>query len=341
MVSKARREPGSLSRFGCARRVAIALALIFSAASGAEAQVGYFEPDTLTRTGYELRVTAAYHDVTRSDFTRPIFLIAQPLARLRVQQFALQADVRLRVTSALALQLVVPVLFRALSARSYGLQVSREQSLPGRGFSISGSGLGDPRLGASYTFLRLQPWTAYAELGATFPVDDNPGSAVLPERVPLGTGQHVFVAGVGGGFALPPVRVHAGYRFGYSPGEHATYLIRRASTQVYTSGAFAPHLAQSALLSVEVGSQPVFRAALGWTARQWPELIAPTGHVRLLRESWSHALDVAAAVRVRIAPGHQLELRGELPIVPISDLDPFFPIVVPARGVSLLWVAGG
>jgi hypothetical protein len=323
-------------------RPALLLLLVLAAASSVQAQGGpFFEPDALAHSPLDLRVTAAYHDAERSDFTRPVFLIAQPLANLHMHEFLLQADLRLRLTPALALQLVVPVLWRELRARSYGLQVSRQQLLAGRSVSLSSAGLGDPLLGLAYRFLRAAPWAAYAELGSTFPVDDNPGSSIVPTRVPLSTGQHLWFAGLGGSLERP-VRLSASYRFGYSPGEHATYLIRRVGTQSFTNGAFAPFLTQSAWISAELAPWPVvaLRAALGWTGRQWPELIGSTGNVRLLRERWSHELNVAAAVRVQVAAGHRIELRGELPIVPVSDVDPFFPIVVPARGVSITWLVG-
>jgi hypothetical protein len=338
MVSTALRESGFMIR----RALALALAL-GSMCSGARADTSaFFEPQALEANGYELRVTAAYSTVSRDDFARPIFLIAQPLTSLQAHQFLLQADMRLRITPALALQCVLPFMVRELDGRSYGLQVSQTQQLASQNFSLSSSGLADPLLAASYRFLRSPPWAAYGELGATFPIDDNPGSPVFPSRVPLGTGQHVLFAGVGASLR-EPLRLSLAYRFGFSPGEHAAFLIRRVGAQSYTSGAVTAHVLQRVQAAAEIGPWQALSLQLmaAWTLRSLPELVEAGGaSTRFLAETWSQELSLAAAVRVQIAPGHRLELRGELPIVSVVAIDPFFPIVIPARGVGITWLVG-
>src|SRR4029077_1923524 len=125
-----------------------------------------------------------------TDFSRPIYLIAQGLSRLHARDLVLQFDLRLSITPAFALQIVLPWMVRDVAARGVRLEVSADQSLGARSWTLSSWGLGDPTLALGYRFWRAPPWAVYAELGATVPIDDNPGAAALPQRVPLGTGQH-------------------------------------------------------------------------------------------------------------------------------------------------------
>lgn len=333
MVGTASRRSGWLGR-----RV-VALAIVLGVTCPAHAQTGpYFEPQSLDPAGYELRVSADYHDASRSDFTRPIFLMAQGLSRLHARQLAVTFDLRLSIAPSLALQIVLPWLVRDVAAEGVNLVVSADQSLPPRSWTLSSWGLGDPTLAVGYRFWRAMPWSAYAELGATIPIDDNPGAASLPQRVPLGTGQHELFAGIGATLDRP-VALSLNYRIGYSPGEHAAYLVRRVANQSYTSGAlgaFAHHrfnaageLALSKLFSV--------RLAPSLTFMQVPLLIERGGSRQLIHEQVAVELDLAAAVRLRLGDAHRLELRGSLPLVAATDLDPFYPIVIPARGVGIAW----
>lgn len=307
--------------------------------SAARAQTGpYFEPQSLEPAGYELRVSADYHDASRSDFTRPIFLIAQGLSRLHARQLAIAFDLRLSITPSLALQIVLPWLVRDVAARGVALVVSADQSLPARAWTLASWGLGDPTIALGYRFWRAAPWSAYGELGATIPIDDNPGAASFPQRVPLGTGQHELFLGAGATLDRP-LALSFSYRFGYSPGEHAAFLVRRVANQSYTSGAlgeFAHHRFNAA------GELPLsklfsIRLAPSLTFMQAPTLIERGGGRLLEREKVAIELDLAAAVRLRLADTHRLELRGSLPLVAATDLDPFYPIVIPARGVGIAW----
>lgn len=338
MVGTALRESGFMIR----RAFALAVALGVVCGSARADTAAFFEPKALEANGYELRVTAAYYAASRDDFARPIFLIAQQLNDLTAHQFMLQADLRLRITPALALQCVLPFMVRELDGRSYGLQVSQTQQLASQRFSMASSGLADPLLAVSYRFVRSPPWAAYGELGATFPIDDDPGSPVFPSRVPLGTGQHLLFAGVGASMR-DPVRVSVAYRVGFSPGEHAAFLIRRTGTQSYTSGAVTSTLLQRVQAAAEVAPwQPLsLQLMAAWTVLSLPDLIEAGGATtRFLAENWMQEVSLALALRVQIAPGHRLELRGELPIVSTVDIDPYFPIVMPARGVGITWLVG-
>jgi hypothetical protein len=342
MVRTALRDSSWMSRRALPFVFALALAVL-AAPARADAGGPFFEPSALEANGYELRVSAAYYDATRTDFSRSTFLIAQRLDELHARLFLLQADLRLRITPALALQLVVPFQARELAARSAGLQVSRVQDyLPGQRFSIAGVGLSDSTISAAYRFWRSPPWAAYGELGSSFPFDDSPGSAVLPTRVPLGTGQHVLFIGAGASLR-EPVRLALSYRLGFSPGEHATYLIRRSGVQSYTSGALGAHWQQRAQAAAEHALYGPLSLQLtaAWTLRQWPKLIETGGRTTpSALDHWGHDLAIGAALRVQLAPGHRLELRGELPLVTTVHADPFFPLIMPARGVGVTWLVG-
>ena len=309
MVGEALRVSGGIGRRAWLFLLAWNLACLTCVA---QADGGpFFEPAALEAHGFDLRITAAYFDASRDDFRQPIFLIAQPLSSLHARAFVLQADLRLRITPALSVQCILPWMVRQLDAVNDGLLVSRTEALPGRRVSISGVGLGDPTIAAAYRLWQLQPWAAYAELGGRFPFDDSPSSAVLPERVPLGTGQHVIFLGLGDSLR-EPVRVGLSQRLGFSPGEHATYLIQRVGAQSYTSGALTAHwqLHTQAAAEHTLWGPLSLQLAAAWTARQWPRLVELGGRsTQITRARWGHDLVLELALRFRIAEGHRLELR--------------------------------
>jgi hypothetical protein len=321
------------------RRV-VPLAIVLGAAlSGAHAQTGpFFEPKSLEPPGYELRVSADYHDVSRTDFSRPIFLIAQGVSRLHAREAVLQFDLRLSITPSLALQIVLPWMVRDVAARGVNLEVNSDQSLAPRSWTLASWGLGDPTLALGYRFWREAAWSLYGELGATIPIDDNPGSAAFPQRVPLGTGQHELFAGAGATLDQP-IGLSLNYRFGYSPGEHAAFLVRRVGNQSYTSGALAAFAHHRIHAAAELPLSRMFsiRLAPTLTFMQLPLLVEHGGSRQLQQEKIALELDLAAAVRLKLSTTHWLELRGSLPLVNAADLDPFFPIVVPAQGVGIAW----
>ena len=327
-------------------RALAVLLLLLSLPMGARAQQQpgpFFEPAALEQHGLDLRITASYFGASRTDFAQPIFLIAQRLVELQARAFTLQADLRLRITPALAVQCVIPLSLRQLDATTDAVQVSRTQTLAGQNISISGVGLADPTIAAAYRFWRAQPWAAYAEAGSSFPLDDSPGSAVFPTRVPLGSGQHVMFLGVGASLR-DPWRIGVSQRLGFSPGEHATYLIRRVGLQSYTSGALTPQwqLRTQAAAEHALWGPLSLQLTAAWTMRQWPELVEAAGATtKVTRSTWSHDVVAGAAVRWQITQGHRLELRAEWAVVSTVASDPFFPMIMPQRGVGVTWLIGG
>jgi hypothetical protein len=324
------------------RRV-VPIAIVLGLTCAARAQPGpFFEPQALEPMGYELRVSADYYDASRTDFTRPIFLIAQGLSRLHARQLGLTIDLRLSITPALALQLVLPWMVRDVAARGVDLVVNADQRVPARSWTLSSWGLGDPTLAIGYRAFRREPWSIYADLGATIPIDDNPGAPGLPSRVPLGTGQHELFAGAGATLDRP-IAVSVAYRFGYSPGEHAAFLVRRVANQSYTSGALAAFAHHRVMAAAELTLSRRFSVRLAPTLNvtQVPLLIEFGGTRQIEKELLAIELDLAAAVRLRLSAEHRLELRGSLPLIAATDHDPFFPIVGPAQGIGIAWFFTG
>src|SRR5882724_9917873 len=143
----------ALRRSGWLGRRVVPLAIVLGFAGAARAHTGpYFDPESLAPAGYELRVCADYYDVSRTDFSRPIYLIAQGLSRLHARDLVLQFDLRLSITPAFALQIVLPWLVRDVAARGVRLEVSADQSLDARSWTLASWGLGDPTLALGYRF---------------------------------------------------------------------------------------------------------------------------------------------------------------------------------------------
>ena len=73
-----------------------------------------------------------------------------------------------------------------------------------------------------------------------------------------------------------------------------------------------------------------------WLINQQPLLIERAGSRQVQYESWTHELNLQLALRVQLGH-HRLELHGNLPVLGSWDLDPFFPITIPERGVGVTW----
>jgi hypothetical protein len=74
-----------------------------------------------------------------------------------------------------------------------------------------------------------------------------------------------------------------------------------------------------------------------WTMSQLPLLIERGDAGRQVEfEGWAHEITLQLALRVQLG-SHRLELHGSLPLLDTSELDPFFPIAIPDRGVGVTW----
>jgi hypothetical protein len=317
--------------------------LLWTGAARAQSSGPFFEPQALPRTGYELRVSLRYHDVSRDEFAAPVFLVAQFPLQIHARELRAELDLRMALTPALAVQVVIPLATRSVSAQFYGLQVSSDEQLTAPSRTLSSTGMADPTLALAYRFLRWQGWAAHADLGGRLAIDDSPGAFTFPTRVPLGTGQNLLYAGIGGSVRLGRLDVSVAYRFEYSPGNAATYLIRRIGPQSYTSGSLAPRIGHAVQAEAAYAIAPQWSVHLApeWTSTQFPELETSAGALAWSSIRWLHVLMIGVELRWQFAAAHTLALgyRHDL----ISDVadDPFFPIEIPSRGLGLSWHVAG
>jgi len=240
-------------------------------------------------------------------------------------------------------QVVVPLAARWVDALFHELQVSSDEQLTAQSRELSSVGMADPTLALAYRFLRWRGWAAHADLGARLASDDNPGAFTFPARPPLSTGQNLLYAGVGGSVRLGRLDISAAYRFEYSPGNAATYLIRRISPQSYTSGALASRIgnAVQAEAAYAIAERWSLRLAPEWTSTQFPELQTNAGAVAWSATTWLHVLVIGVEVRWQLAAAHSLALGYRHDVISDVADDPFFPIQIPSRGVGLSWHVAG
>jgi hypothetical protein len=316
---------------------------LFGGMARAQGDGPFFEPLSLLRTGYELRVSLRYHVVTREDFATPVFLFPQPVARIAAHELRAMFDLRLAITPALAVQVVVPVALRLVDARLFGLLVSADELLPDRDLDLDSFGLGDPTLALSYRFIQGPVFAAFAEGGSRLAIDDNPGALTLPTRVPLGSGQNALFAGVGANLRRGALQASLAYRFEYRPSNAAAYLVRRVSPQGYTSGSLSSRIGQAVRAELAYAWSPVWSVRLTpeWSVIEFPELVTNQGDVAFSRISWLHDLALGLELRLRVHARHVLALVYRQPLLSSSDDDPLFPIEIPAQGVGVAWHASG
>ena len=333
------------ARAGFAARVAAicsALLTTLAAEAHADERGPFFEPQALPRPGYELRLSLRYNDIERTDFDTPVFLMPQPARRIEARELRLVFDLRASVTRALALQAIVPLSLRAVDVELEGLLVSVDEQLARRTLELSSWGLSDPELGVAYRFLQSAAFGAYGDAGVGIPLDDNPGAWTLPERVPLGTGQARFYLGIGASLQHDALGASLAYRFAYSPGYTATYLIRR-NAQGFTNGSLAASTAHrvTAMLGYAITRAFSLHLTPEWVMREQPLLVERDATVAFLSERWLHEIAIEAALRLHLDEHHLLELGYRHLLLEAFNQDPFFPIAIPERGVGLSWHVTG
>jgi hypothetical protein len=317
--------------------------LLWASAVHADGQGPYFEARALPRPGYELRLGLRYHDVERTDFAAPVFLLPQQPRRIEARELRLELDLRLSVTSALAIQTVVPLSLREVDAELEGVLVSIDEQLPAQTLDLSSWGVSDPLLGAAYRFLRGELLAAYAEAGVRIALDDNPGALTLPTRVPLGTGQSRLYLGAGANLLVNAFDASLAYRFEYSPGYTATYLLRRTGPQSYTNGSLDSSIAHrvSASAGYAISRALSLRLSPEWVMAEQPRIVERDATFALLAERWLHEIAIEAELRWHLGEQHLIALSYRHFLLESWNEDPFFPIAIPERGVGLSWHVTG
>jgi hypothetical protein len=318
-----------------------AFALLACAASLAHAEpLGpYADLGSLPEPGFELRLSVNYYTAERQDFRELVFLVDQPLARIDAYELRTTADLRVSVTRHLALQAVLPVTVRGANVELQPVVVSRTQLLAGQTLHLRGAGLADTTMALGYRIIDCDETQVQAEAGTRVPIDDNPGSPVLPKRLPLGTGQNQLFVGVGGNLRIGRVELGLNYRFEYQPGSAATYLVRQVGVQGYTTGAldiFTAHRI-TGLFVYAFDDVWSLRIAPDFRADEQPRLVERDGTNTFLQDRFRFELLFEASLEAKLGEHHALRLGWTQPLLIGWDEDPFFPISIPAQGIGLTW----
>lgn len=336
-----RTESRSRSAVAIAVVALLAVLAVPSTRARAQADTGpFFEAGPPLSQSYALRLSTAIDHATRSDFGRPLFLFRQPVERLRALQASALLDLRLSLTSRLALQAVVPLVYRRVNARIDGVLVSQTSQLSDRALQLNGFGLADVTLGVGYRLLELGVLTGFLDAGAVIPLDDNPGDKAVPERVPPDDGQGELYLGAGVNTRLSQLGLSLAYRFGLMPQATASYLVRNVSNQSYATGALA-------LRTRQLVTGRIDYRALEWlslsvspqlTVLGAPAVVERGARRAIISAPYLVQLTLRAGVRLRLSNTQALEAFYRQPLLSPWDKDPLFPLAMPAQGGGLMWV---
>jgi hypothetical protein len=295
------------------------------------------------RDGYAISIEAHQHYATRRDFTRPVFLFQTPVEEIRAQELALELRLELELLWKLWLELELPIVYERAAVRYAPAQISPGESSPATWRELSGAGLAAPALALRYRFFEAQQFGGALALGARIPADDNPGGGVLPERLPLSTGQREWFLEVSLAAALESLRVELLYHVGYHPGDAASYLVRRVGSNQIASGVLGDFVTHRLKLGLVLFPQAQFSLALAptFSLEENPPLLEGGKELAFLKERTRRELGLELRVGARLSSSHRLELFYEHVFLDAWQKDPFFPIVVPERGFGVAWRIAG
>jgi hypothetical protein len=327
-----------------ARRIFVgcAASLWFSTTSGAHAEPRHFRvfEEQLDR-GLALTLESRLHHAERRDFTRPIFLFPVPARTVIASELRTSAALELALLPWLALGAELPLSLRRADVELQPVVISEDYVLPQKWLDLSGFGLSDPRLATQFLLLSTPALGLYARAGFSVPLDDGSGAPIVPAQVPLSTGQTELFADARATLLLTDLTLELDYRFGFRPGSAATYLVRTIGNQ-YASGALASCWSHAAGAGARLF--PGRRFSLGvhatWSVEQSPRLVERDRSIAFLPEAVRHEIGLELRLRARLSNRNALELFYEHVFLDAFEKDPFFPIVVPARGFGVAWLTG-
>jgi hypothetical protein len=314
--------------------VALVLSLVAAAARARPATADCSERPCSYAVSFELTERFA----TRRDFARPIFLVQHPIDELRAHELALKLDVWLALLLGFGLEFRLPVLTRHAAVHYAPVLVSLDQTAKGSWHEMSATGLGDPSVVLDYRLID-EPWLAgTAGLGVRIPEDDNPGNAVVPDRVPLSTGQREWFLEAELAAWFEPVSLELAYHLAYHPGDAASYLVRHVGPNQVASGVLGDFWSHELALDAGIGKRSRFWAELTPRLKieENPPLVQGGQELTFLPERGRLELGVRASFGARLSASHSLELFGETPLTRSFERDPFFPIAMPARGFGVV-----
>jgi hypothetical protein len=175
------------------------------------------------------------------------------------------------------------------------------------------------------------------------PLDDNPGSGLVPERVPLGTGQRQWFFEADLAARLDWLSFELAYHVAYHPGDAASYLVRQLGGNQIASGVLGDFWSHELALEIGIAKRSRFWFSLtpNLKVEENPPLVQEGREFAFLDERARVELGIGARAGTRLSASHELELFAESPLTDSWERDPFFPIVVPARGFGLAFRAWG
>jgi hypothetical protein len=327
-----------------ARRIFVgcAASFWFATTSGARAEPRHFRvfEERLDR-GLALTLESRMHHAERRDFTRPIFLVAVPVRTVTASELRTSAALELAVLPWLALGAELPLSLRRADVEIQPVVISEDRVLPPRWLDLSGFGLSDPLLAALFQLFSTPALGLYARAGFSVPLDDDSGAPLVPAQIPLSTGQTELFADGRAALRLPDLTLELDYRFGFRPGSAATYLVRTRGNQ-YANGALASCWSHAAGAGARLFPERRFSVGVSgtWSVEQSPRLVERDRSVAFLPEAVRHELGLELRLRARLSKHDALELFYEHVFLDAFEKDPFFPIVVPARGFGVAWLTG-
>lgn len=280
---------------------------------------------------------------TRRDFSRPVFLYQHPVEEVRGHELSLELELWLELLFDLGLELRLPLVTKHAVARYTPVQVSLDQATPAVVREASASGLADAEVLLDYRLFGGTWLAAVAGAGVRVPGDDNPGDASVPDRVPLGTGQRQWFVELTLAAALDPLFLELAYHGGYHPGDAASYLVRQLGDNQVASGVLGDFWSHELALEIAAGRSSRFWFDLTPSLKfdETPPLVQNGRELAFVRDRARFELGMRARAGARLSPSHALELFAEAPLTRAWERDPFFPIVLPARGFGVAWRISG
>ena len=310
------------------------------AASLAEANpyANRFEPEPAT---YTFEVDTALHNHSRDNFSRPVFLFANQLQKIRSESWVTTFSMNVHWTNELALHFSLPIIARRLIADFAPVKISENQILPVQTKEYLDAGPGDPILSLSWLAYEQDRFNIYTELGTRIPLSDNPGSSTVPTKIPTSTGQNSLFAGLGLNLSIDAMRIHIHYRGEYLPGNAASYLVHQSANQTWLTG--APGQSQRHHLYGTFHANPTsdltFQLQPGWRVRQLPKLVRQGQLVDDNQVTYLEDLYLEGALVWHLSKTKAIKLWVRSNFIHSADLNPFFPMDIPLPGGGLSFTA--
>jgi hypothetical protein len=293
--------------------------------------------------GYGLSLELGERFATRKDFTHPVFLFQHPVDEVRAHELELELELWFELLFGLGLEFRLPLVTRSVAVRYAPVLISLEQRTPATWRQISATGLADPSVLLDYRLFERTWFEASAALGVRIPEDDNPKSGLVPERMPLGTGQRAWFFEAELAARLEPVSFELAYQLAYHPGDAASYLVRQIGSNQIASGVLGDYWSHELALEVGIAkrSRIWFSLTPSLKVEENPLIVQEGREFAFLTERTRVELGVRARFGVRLSPAQELEAFAESPLTHAWQRDPFFPIVLPARGFGLAFRVWG